>query len=331
VEVEVGTLTVVLGKVEKATEKPELSSASLNTGSALLSVTTGSLTVSSLALVHGPASGNETSFSLMHLNDAGELSLTDCTVAAASSPLVFRSSLFLLLGGSFSLTNCACASLTLADVAVVECPSAVLVALTGNNITQIQRTTGSGSIVSGTVSTPGQLVIVGGQLEGECVNGMGGALSVALAEGRTGPTGGTLTMSLSETTISNCLSELPVAQGPAEGYGGGLLLDLRRSVSFAYHLRDLIFDENQARWGRNVFVLANDLSVAAPLAKFDLTFEPPLTRAGTFMGARSVLEGIPPVDLTPVARPHRWRRERPVEVRNVRPAMRVLRPWSWAV
>jgi hypothetical protein len=101
-EVEVGTLTVVVSGSDSVAEKPVLSSASLQTGPALLSVTTGRLSVSSLALVHGPASGNEVSFSLMRLTDAGKMSLTECNINAASPSSKFYASFFVVHVGSFS-------------------------------------------------------------------------------------------------------------------------------------------------------------------------------------------------------------------------------------
>ncbi|KAH7818046.1 uncharacterized protein MONOS_18046 [Monocercomonoides exilis] len=137
--------------------------------------------------------------------------------------------------------------------------------LLGNvTIRNVNRTTGDGVILSKSVKGGETFVVWNTTIEGcECLNGDGGGIKVVLEDSTskiligdsTSPCGGT-------TTFNQC---------KCSGCGGGVFISLG-DADVKFELSDtLVFNQNEAEYGKNMFIFGKDLnsSVTNESFKFD--------------------------------------------------------------
>jgi hypothetical protein len=165
------------------------------------------------------------------------------------------------------------------------------VRLHNNTFTGVTRGIGNGAVVDAELTSSQSLYILGGAVEGRCEAGNGGGMRVKLwddGEFRVGTTGPIV----EDTPVANCV--VPAGEG---GLGGGIYVDVLETQSFLYQLTSILFKNNTAWKGRDVYLVAQRLQTAVQISKFSFLFAPAGEREGTLMGRTPLIQPAASVNL----------------------------------
>eukprot|EP00770_Monocercomonoides_exilis_P005721 MONOS_5693.1-p1 / transcript=MONOS_5693.1 / gene=MONOS_5693 / organism=Monocercomonoides_exilis_PA203 / gene_product=unspecified product / transcript_product=unspecified product / location=Mono_scaffold00169:18634-27765(-) / protein_length=3043 / sequence_SO=supercontig / SO=protein_coding / is_pseudo=false len=226
--------------------------------SLLFSVSTGSLLLESFTILHNHQSPSMRI--LVMISSEGECGLDDMCVYSPESQtqVEFECSMFEVDLGRFWVRNSRIERFKLSSVLIADTLRSASTMVLFGNVTfgWIERVSGGGSVVNMKIGD-GEGVRVENVSVNNCssVGGDGGGMRIEIGDGgwmRLGE-------ERSGTEICGCLAE--------DGRGGGIAVVMENAFS-SMVLENVVFRENRAVSGRNVFVISPDLGVSVSRESF---------------------------------------------------------------
>eukprot|EP00770_Monocercomonoides_exilis_P008273 MONOS_8232.1-p1 / transcript=MONOS_8232.1 / gene=MONOS_8232 / organism=Monocercomonoides_exilis_PA203 / gene_product=unspecified product / transcript_product=unspecified product / location=Mono_scaffold00305:32-8370(-) / protein_length=2151 / sequence_SO=supercontig / SO=protein_coding / is_pseudo=false len=224
----------------------------------LFSVSTGSLLLESFTILHNHQSPSMRI--LVMISSEGECGLDDMCVYSPESQtqVEFECSMFEVDLGRFWVRNSRIERFKLSSVLIADKLHSASTMVPFGNVTfgWIERVSGGGSVVNMKIGD-GEGVRVENVSVNNCssVGGDGGGMRIEIGDGgwmRLGE-------ERSGTEICGCLAE--------DGRGGGIAVVMENAFS-SMVLENVVFRENRAVSGRNVFVISPDLGVSVTRESF---------------------------------------------------------------
>ncbi|KAH7818066.1 uncharacterized protein MONOS_5094fu5095 [Monocercomonoides exilis] len=256
---------------------------SLSTSSTtLFHISTGQLEVGHVGIDHNATRSPSPSVFVVSLG-SGTLSLEDVVIDSSTSGGS---------GTSSSVFEVALRQLKMIDVEIenmkisqplfaepLSTGSASGESLLGNvTIRNVNRTEGDGVVIAKSVKEGETFVVWNTTIEGcECANGNGGGIKVVLEDSTSEARIGTSTShSGGTTTFYQC---------KCSGCGGGVMMHLA-DANALFELSDtLVFDGNEAEYGRNMFIFAYDLNTTVTNDSFKFDYSSMTNDKTLFVGS----------------------------------------------
>ncbi|KAH7818327.1 uncharacterized protein MONOS_16656 [Monocercomonoides exilis] len=230
----------------------------------LFSVGSGKLELEGWTVIHD--TGNSRGSSLFAVDGyEGLAHVKNCTIQADSVDLSFHEPLFVAGRGEIAIEDCQVENVCLEGCSLLMWSAGGSVCVRGGNITQITRRNGNGAVAEKALEAGEMFEFGNVTMNGcRCSAGDGGAIWVEMVGGSCARIGS----ESSVTGMKQCWAERSGEGGFAgESRGGGICLVLKDGGEDFCVARPL-FEENNADWGRNVFVKSPDLKKSTVQAHF---------------------------------------------------------------
>ncbi|KAH7818009.1 uncharacterized protein MONOS_3136 [Monocercomonoides exilis] len=239
-----------------------------STSTTLFSVSSGQLEVEHVGIDHNATRSSSPSVFVVPVG-SGTLSLEDVAISSSvNGESGISASIFVMALSQLRMSDVEIKNMKMSQPLFSEPSSGESVSgesLLGNvTIRNVNRTGGDGVVISKSVKGGETFVVWNTTTEGcECENGNGGGIKVELEDTTSKVRIGTSTAQSGGTTTFN--------QCKCNGCGGGVMMHLADAIAL-FELSDtLVFDGNEAEYGKNVFISASDLNktVTNDSFKFD--------------------------------------------------------------
>ncbi|KAH7831741.1 uncharacterized protein MONOS_509 [Monocercomonoides exilis] len=250
----------------------------------LFSISSGQLEVGHLGIDHNAARSSSPSVFVVSVG-SGSLSLEDVLISGTTGGSSISASVFEVELRQLKMADVEIKNLKMSQPLFAEPPSSgsssgesVLANVTIRNV---NRTTGDGVVMEKSVNAGETFVVWNTTMEGcECVNGNGGGMKIEL-EGISSKAriGDSTSHSGGTTAIYQCKSS---------GNGGGMMLSLAGSDAKFELIDTLVFDGNEAEYGKNMFVSANDLNASITNDSFKFNYSSMIDDKTLFVGSDNI-------------------------------------------
>ncbi|KAH7823971.1 uncharacterized protein MONOS_5178 [Monocercomonoides exilis] len=242
--------------IEGSGDRPTITSKNLDGW--LVTITTGSFTVTDFSIVVDTSVSLESSLFLVS-NAEGKLNLVQCEIAADSTNRVLEHSQFSLLGGTVNLTLCEIRGFSLQGCGLFQKESASSLLFEGGSVCDIARSRGNGTIIGKTLGD-GEILAISNITFRNCTSSAenGGAFGLCLDSGSQLRIG-----QMSQVAFEECSAP----NSEKQGKGGALYLLFDQGAN-DFILKSISFSGCRAWKGKNVFVDGGNLSSLVKASSF---------------------------------------------------------------
>eukprot|EP00770_Monocercomonoides_exilis_P016173 MONOS_16124.1-p1 / transcript=MONOS_16124.1 / gene=MONOS_16124 / organism=Monocercomonoides_exilis_PA203 / gene_product=unspecified product / transcript_product=unspecified product / location=Mono_scaffold01517:1-7258(-) / protein_length=2401 / sequence_SO=supercontig / SO=protein_coding / is_pseudo=false len=266
-------------------QETKVSSGGTSTAEGMVTVEIGSL-IANLSFSAAAELGRHSCFILCQ---CGELSMADCSLKCSSSGNVaFGFGFIKINGGSLQLSRFSTTSrIVFGSGSLISLSGAGMLNCDGCTMRGIKRASGNGGCISieknSLLGNSGcrEITIDGCTFSDCCVGGNGGE-------------GGGVSAWLGENDIlvvngSSCFEEcLAPSEEGSSGKGGGMFLSLTDADAKFELSGNLIFDGNEAEFGKNVFISASDLNKTVTNDSFNFYYLSMINDKTLFVGSDNI-------------------------------------------
>ncbi|KAH7824133.1 uncharacterized protein MONOS_12044 [Monocercomonoides exilis] len=285
-ESEASTISVGEKKISVVGRGKEVSVIGTNSLSSssttLFSISSGQLEVGHAGIDHNATRSPSPSVFVVSVG-SGTLSLEDVVISSSTSGgSVISASVFEVMLRQLKMIDVEIENMKISQPLFVEPSSAGSSSgesLLGNvTIRNVNRTGGDGVVMAKSVKGGETFVVWNTTMEScECMNGNGGGIKIELEEATSKACIGTSASHSGGTTKFN--------KTKCSGYGGGMLLNLGDADAKFELFENLIFEQNEAEFGKNMFILSDDLNKTVTNALFNFDYSSMINDKTLFVGS----------------------------------------------